>query len=324
MEYYPDQNRTERQPESVRLSLDEDKGWLSALADREITQADIADMNDLISLDSDDLQTETDFVKRCDSIKAREIFFGQMLGWDNDKHPLANAYEKLKAKASYDNSTPTNTYIMPLSTVVNTERFMSNAGIDVSNAVRKFPNVLCFMADTVEDKINTLNELGLDAVKIINARPSTMSLATKSVHDKMNLMDSLLGALGSKNSGKDVVEIFPSALELSKPKIFATARFVAEHGDRETIEDSPSTIRKHLISPLDSHLAAIASEKEYSTKQVGTLNKKRSNGERREHSLELLSDERMRQRIGEKSIKAYLKSLPIKPVERERYPGIAE
>lgn len=324
MENIPDQNRIERQPESVRLSFDEDKNWLSALADRQITKVDIAEMNDLISLDSDDMLSEADFGKRCDSLRAREIFFGQMLGWDDDKHPLASAYERLKAKASYDNSTATNTYLMPLSTVVNTERFMSNAGIDVSNAVRKFPNVLCFMADTIEDKINTLNELGLDAVKIINARPNTMSLATQSVRSKIHLMDSLLGALGSEYTGKDIVEIFPSSLELSKSKLLATTRFVAEHGDKSKLEDSPKTIRKMLISPLDSHLAAIASEEEYSAKKVGAMNKKRNNGERREHSLGLLSDEKMRQHIGEKSIKAYLKNVPLKAVERERYPDIAE
>jgi hypothetical protein len=313
----------ELQPELTQLLFDDDKGWLSALANREITEFDIAEMNTLIEIDSDDLRVKTDPKKCQESLKAREKFFGQVLGWDDEQHPLSKAYNSLKANA-YTNQLVNNTYLMPLTTVINTERFLNEAGIDIPKVIRKNPDILCFTRDTVKDKMDNMDELGIDSVAVINAKPSTMSLATKSVRGKVRLMDSVLGALGSDYTGSDLANDFPAVVELSKSKLLATARLVAEHGNRETVIDSTNTMRTLLISPLASHLAAAAGEIEYSTNHFSNLNRKRSATERRSYSLGLLSDEAMRRQIGEKSIRAYLKNAPLKPQERERYPDIPD
>jgi hypothetical protein len=299
----------ESQFESAQLSLKDDREWLSALANKDITPANIEAGNDLMALGSISLRGDTDPVLVQQVIQAREAFYGQILGWDDPGHPLSNAYEAMKTQAIRT---------MPLATVVGSQRVVSAAGIDVVRLLASNPVSLNYGPESVKLKLENLTQLGLDAPTMINRYPALVSLAPESVRFKMRIIDRLLQTLGASFTAHELVNDSPVVLGSSVSKLFTTARFAAAHGSADTLPDIPKTAVRMLFLPVHSHLLAVASDTPYSAATVQKTSRQVPASERRPKALELLSDETQRQKIGEKCVRAYLRNAPLKPHERAK------
>lgn len=81
--------------------------------------------------------------------------------------------------------------IIPLDTFINTQRTMSQLGLDVVKVISTSPLAIGYAPETVRAKFKFLTEFGLNAVKIINAYPATIGYGSESIRAKFDNLTEL-------------------------------------------------------------------------------------------------------------------------------------
>ena len=193
---------------------------------------------------------------------------------------------------------------------------LTELGIDAIKVVNASPSTLNFAPESVRAKVDNLNELGMNAADLINQYPPLLNYSQESIRSKMRIIERLLQNLGANFSAKELVTDSPYVLGSSTSKLFTIARFVAAHGSPDTLPNLPNTAARLLFLPVHSHVLAMVARRPYSAPAVQMQSKRLPAIERRDEVLRLLSDPAQRLIIGEKCIKAYLRSAPLKVDER--------
>jgi len=108
-------------------------------------------------------------------MRARSEFFGEVLGWDDENHPLHQAYKK---HSEFKNA------VVPVDTFVGSQVVFSDCSLDATKIISACPQAIGLAPESVRAKVDNLSSLGLDATKIINALPQAIGLAPESVRAK--------------------------------------------------------------------------------------------------------------------------------------------
>lgn len=157
---------------------DNDASWLRSLG-AELNETDIPAFRELVRLGSHDLREDTDPDTISSVMNARERFYGQILGWDDESSPLDKSYQTFK------DAQPS---LMPIATFVQTQRVISGLQLDATRVINTQPVAISYAPESVRQKFDNLTELGLDAAKVINALPAAISLAPESVSIKIHAL----------------------------------------------------------------------------------------------------------------------------------------
>ena len=137
-------------------------------------------------------------------MKAREEFFGAILGWDDPEHPLAKSYDEFKS---------THVRIVPLDTFIEAQSYEKRLGLDGVKIVHALPAAISLAPESVRSKMENFKALGLDGVKIVHALPAAISYAPESVRSKMENFK----ALGL--DGVKIVHALPAAISLAPESV---------------------------------------------------------------------------------------------------------
>lgn len=152
---------------------EQDAVWLESLSGKTIDKTWLAEANEAIAVGSIDLRTDTDPLTITEVMRARERFYGVLLGWNDVNHSL---YE------SYQNFATTNIRTMPLATVIRTQRVLRDTGIDTSKVVNASPATLGLAPESVQKKVHRITHVGKllgyqgDTITLIETMPSILGL----------------------------------------------------------------------------------------------------------------------------------------------------
>jgi len=139
-------------------------------------------------------------------MRARSEFFGEVLGWDDENHPLHQAYKK---HSEFKNA------VVPVDTFVGSQVVFSDCSLDATKIISACPQAIGLAPESVRAKVDNLSSLGLDATKIINALPQAIGLAPESVRAKVDNLSSL-GLDAAK-----IINAFPAAIGLAPESVRA-------------------------------------------------------------------------------------------------------
>ncbi|MFZ1249448.1 MAG: hypothetical protein WAQ24_03940 [Candidatus Saccharimonadales bacterium] len=180
-------------------------------------------------------------------MRAREEFFGEVLGWADPDHPVAESYRIFRN---------TNERAVPISTVLLAQSTMLALGLNATKIVNALPAAIGLSPEGIRAKMDNLTALGLNAIKIVNAHPAAISLSPEGIRAKMDN----LTALGL-NATK-IVNAHPATIGLSPEGIRAKINALVEHGvirrSSELPLDSTSQISAFFMLPIESLLLYLA------------------------------------------------------------------
>lgn len=305
-----------------------DAPWLESLSfpGTNINEAWLEDANALLATGSVDLGGgPLDTVEPV--TRARQEFFGYLLGWNRPSHPLHEAY-----KSAQDDRTR----ITPLTTFIEAQRMLYKHDIDRVKLLKSRPDTIAYTAPVIENKISRLHDFGLDAAKIINAYPpflayspvtvkekcdnliacgvtpkilltypQAMTPTAEKVRKRITNLERTAEMLGWEGDVRKLIEKFPAILGISSQKLYAHAWLFAIHGSPEMTEQE---VKKLIIAPLEAHLLTIVEGRSYTAKNVDQLKNSTSSPERKKILSEmLLSDRRhIEALVGAKTVQAYV------------------
>ncbi len=112
-------------------------------------------------------------------MKAREEFFGAILGWDDPEHPLAKSYDEFKS---------THVRIVPLDTFIEAQSYEKRLGLDGVKIVHALPAAISLAPESVRSKMENFKALGLDGVKIVHALPAAIGYAPEGIRTKVTAL----------------------------------------------------------------------------------------------------------------------------------------
>lgn len=174
--------------EDAQIKSNIDATWLTSLADRSLTASEIEMLNGgTIAIGSVHINEGTDPLLVEEVVRAREQFYGEVLGWSGEDHLMHDVYEKIASQRQFP----------PLSTVIRTQRYLSGLGdLDGSQLIRGNPVLLSMSVDSIQPKVEHLLDLGIkDLPKLITSNPNVFSMEIGSLDEKL----SRLSALGFQN-----------------------------------------------------------------------------------------------------------------------------
>lgn len=240
-----------------------DSTWLNKLRGKKVDERWLAEANEVIAIGSISLREDTDPETISSVMRARREFFGEMLGWSNEQHPLHDAYTEMQ---------DANVRIIPLATVIAGQRKMTEYDLDAVKIIKSNYRAAFQSASSIEEKVSTLVGLGLDQRKIINSFPAVLHYSADSLNEKVsNLNDlgldvkrilvrspSILGYRPSKIRTKveelktifedenltETMNIFPSLLARSSDAIRENIEMLQDLGldSKKIIKLNPSTL----------------------------------------------------------------------------------
>lgn len=140
----------------------EDMPWLSSLANRQIGEDELTDISKLVKIGSIDLRGDISLeTTRDDVLSARTAFFGDFLGWNDEQHPLHDAYKK-SLDGTYN----------PLSKVIGTQRVLQFWKIDPVKVIKKMPSTLGSTPELVYKNLENLQSWEIEPGKAVNKMPT--------------------------------------------------------------------------------------------------------------------------------------------------------
>lgn len=307
-----------------------DIAWLTQLAGHEVDEEWLERANSFIAVGSVNLQHDTEPLIRSQVIAARKGFYEGCLGWGDKAHPLNKAYTTHASKSEV---------IVPVNTMVQTQRVLIQLGLDNARLVRKNPNLLHLSAESVAASINgltalgldaqrviykgpkilshnndtiakkkqDLEQMGLDATHIINNYPQVIHLKSSKIARRKEQIEYVAGLLGWEGgTTKELIETFPGILVFSNEKLMAHARIFAEHGDPGF---NVGQVKNLVINALEAHIISLVQDDRYYAGGVQTLVKNLPGGAagRKRVVAELLEDQAgLEEIIGRKVVRSYL------------------
>lgn len=202
----------------------EDALWLHTLRCGDIDDNWISEANALIPEASIDLSEYYHPSNEEAVLNARQLFFGNLLGWKNANHPFHDTYTKLASHSRF---------LMPVNTVIGTMRVLVEHGIDTS--VAQDFRVLTLSPETVQTKIKGIEEQGIDR-EVIRHAPSLLSYDITTLQEKVQL----LNACGIKNSS---LTKSPNLLTFSISLLKEKVEILCNYGiDIRTVNEQPSIL----------------------------------------------------------------------------------
>lgn len=201
---------------------------------------------------------------------------------------------------------------------------LNTLGLDAVKIISTAPATLNIPPETIATKLANLSSLGLNAEKIINTAPSILGFTSDKIRTKLKTIYRLQDALGWQGDVSKLIEHFPSILRVSLSKMMATARFAADHGQEDWQYARIGMIGASLVTPLDCHMGAIASDEDYSITAAVKQRKQITPSRRRIEVLQTLDDEMTLTKIGYKSLRAYFQYQPLQDAEAASHPHLAQ
>jgi hypothetical protein len=310
----------------------EDASWLEALSCREIDGAWLTSANGIIATGSIRLKRNSDPETISSVTRARREFFGQLLGWDDDNHPLHRTYQTLQDYL-YRLARP--------STVIHSQRLLADYGInsfkvikdsaislvydyetikakyanlerhglDATKVINGCPAAIRYSMKSVADKVACLEELGFDAAKIINTSPIVLKLSPERLAQKIRRLERYTRVLGWYGDASQLIKAYPAILTYSGEKLYAHARLFSIFGSPDI---TSSQIWQLIMTPLETHLIAIGESHitesgDYRRSLLAKISKGSSVEERAERLAGVLSAPELAVRLGSKAMVAYQK-----------------
>lgn len=304
-------------PERPVLRTETDGRWLNGLAGRELSSEEIVLANSLVKSDSPNLHAEVSPETAEHSRRIRWQFYGKLLGWENPDHQLHDSYSTFQER---------HPSAIPLVTMIEAQRVLDEYELDIPRIIAHMPSVLSYAGSSVREKIDNLTQLGIDASQLINAYPSAIGYAPASVCAKVRLMRSILRYSRSSLAPADIIEYMPATLGYSREKLRTLTRLIARHLEpADVARYGPRHFADIAIKPIDSVLAVASTAIEHPITDAAIQHEQATirTSERRSRSLELLSSTTIRERLGERSVRAYFAYAPLKTDEVSNYPDLA-
>jgi len=168
-------------PESARLTMENDGGWLSELIGRPIDEDTLQLANELVERGSISLKGRRGKSRTTvggvysDVKSAREEFFEDVLGWCNPDHPQHKAYLRMKS--------PGHSFPL-LSTFVTAQRLYDSLDFPVTEMLQKWPSLVTVTADAVNERIRAVTDNGIPVSKLIEY-PRFFSMPTQKVIENL-------------------------------------------------------------------------------------------------------------------------------------------
>lgn len=206
-----------------------DKNWYDKLAVEPLTARQLYGLNQLIDTGSEQIRGNTHSNTVEAIVYARQVFFEDVLGWGDEHHALYNTYQKIAARKEP---------LVPIDTVVGTQRILHKYDIDALHALKLNPQLLSQGPRSITQKIENLYSLGLDASRIVNASPILLNYSPDNVRAKVeNLTASGLDAMR-------IIPMAPNILSLSQQSVLAKIQNFQALGldATEVIHGSPNSL----------------------------------------------------------------------------------
>ena len=214
----------------------DDIPWMSKVANRDIDATDLSHVELLRKLDDPIKGSKWDEQTREDIKTVRNIFYKDILGLENENHPLHHPYNVARASRNEDYFHPT------IDNLIGTQRLYEHYGVDSSKLFKhaplaafmytpekvgttlaamednnlnpesilsRIPAAISFPAEKIPAKIAYLEDLGINAVAAINKAPNVLRKSEESIAKRMELFTSL-GLNGSK-----IINEMPAIIGLS-------------------------------------------------------------------------------------------------------------
>ena len=234
----------ENEPTELIL-VEQDKEWLDSFRIDYEGNTEYSDkkLQEIIRIGSIHINEDTNKETKATIMQARYDFYYGYLGVENEDHPLRKSFD------SFINTT--NKCIIPIDTFINTQRTLSELGVDGAKVVNKLPTALCYAPDSVREKMEKFAELGIDGAKVVNKHTVAIGLAPESVRKKMQNFTEL-GIDGAK-----VVNKYPSAIGFAPESVrikFRTLKHAGVTVEEMSIED----VCVVLITPNEIVLSYLA------------------------------------------------------------------
>jgi hypothetical protein len=158
------------------LLTDEDNPWLKALSGKRINEDWLNEANRVIAAGSINLRSNPDPETLTSVMQARRMFFGQLLGWDDDKHPLHHSYQVLQEHF---------VRLARPKTVIHSQRILLAYGLNAAKIIKSSPHALVYEAATIKDKCINLEQNGLDVRRVVNYCPSVLGYSQQTINEKI-------------------------------------------------------------------------------------------------------------------------------------------
>ena len=208
-----------------------DTEWLKPLAgsNRPINEDSLAAYKRIAEVGAKHLTDDIDPETLNSMMRARRVFFEDILGWGDEGHRLHRAYGAFEAA---------NERLMPLDTVVATLRTYHELGLDSAKVINTLPAALSLNSDSVRAKVAVLDELGLDSAKVINTLPAALSLNSDSVRAKVAVLEQY--GYYDKNTGWQASDSTTSYILMLPNETLLL--FLSSHEHLGSIDDLPTKI----------------------------------------------------------------------------------
>lgn len=209
---------------------------------------------------------------------------------------------------------------------------MANKGFDPVYIINNSLYALGSKEELIDARIEAMRDMGLDPIKVISSNANSLNVRTELIHSKLLTTRAILRYMGSQISAEDFINQRPLALCRSPDKIRAAVRMLHDSVDPDYIA-SLSAIKLYgfVMMPIDSILETIVTQKRsedfapngITVAHIARLRVKTPATERRQRSIDLLRDETTRRLVGERVVRAYLRTVPLTSDELEQFPDLA-
>lgn len=316
----------------IRLDLATDSEWLSRLAGYDVDRDTIEYANELVAKENAASTDGNDYAQQAAVYSARRAFYEEVLFWHDEKHTHHSMFEKMQ-KA--------NPELMPLHELVSYERENSESGKLEELAIRKVdsfdertaPAADEFVYLDASDKECHLAAQGLDVKAVLKHAAYIKNFSKETVDERMRTITEILGALGVRYSAADIVNVFPPVLMSRSEKLRALTGIMASDTNQKYIASlKPQEAARYITPPIDAVLAAVAKQRTQprfapyglSRQNIVDIQKvmPKSKSERREHSLEILSDLYCQKKLGNHAIRSYAHYKPFSFNELNIFPDL--
>lgn len=200
---------------------EEDATWLGNLRTKPIDEEWLDAANNVIAVGSISLRDDTDPETLSSVMRAREKFFGELLGWEKDQSPFSSVYEHLQTSKNW---------LMPVATFIGAQRQMSDLGLNAPRILKTNASAVKFGAKSIKSKWDYFQSLGLDPQTVINSSPGSLNYSLENLESKIATIESI---------GIDYVQVIsrkPSTLSQSPASIRRKFDFLSSiFGDDERL-----------------------------------------------------------------------------------------